>query len=698
MKRLLTCTFGLLCLVGASISAQPQAEKRVLKAERTSQPVRIDGILDEAVWASAQVATGFTQLEPNPGAEPTRSTEVHLVYDDRAIYVGAKMYDNPDDIAKQLFERDNLSNDVRSDWFGVAFDTYMDGINGFAFLVTPAGVQIDIKFTSDGDDDAWDAVWDSEAVIVSDGWVVEMEIPYSALRFPDRPVQEWHLQMARKRFASREEAFWNPVDPEQDGFFNQAGILQGIENVRSPVRLSATPFIAVYGENYYDKHGNPKSTWGRSINGGMDVRYGISDAFTLDMTLIPDFGQVRSDNEVLNLSPFEVRFDENRQFFTEGTELFGKANLFYSRRVGGRPFYYDDVEDDLQEGEEIVDNPRESQLYNATKVSGRTSKGTGLGFFNAVAGNEYAVIRNTETGDERKVLTNPVTNYNVMVVDQNFRNNSYVSLINTSVWRSGSAYEANVTGTEFNFRNKSNRYRLSGIAAVSQKYFSDHTDIGHKYRLEVGKQSGNLVWETGYNVESYDYDPNDLGFINNNNERRWHALAEYNYYEPFGAWNRMGGGLFTRLNYLDKFTGTPEMEVRDNLFTSYGINIWWWGQTRNFLELNVWTYFQPVEAYDYFEPRVDGRFYQIPKYINTGLEVGTDSRKKLSFDLEFRYLASDQEKRHQLGFNVEPSLRLSDKFNLAYVVAAALFVFGLKLLSSPATARARNVFPQPGGP
>ncbi|MDX1479975.1 MAG: carbohydrate binding family 9 domain-containing protein, partial [Saprospiraceae bacterium] len=231
MKKLLTSVCCLLC---STLLLASNQDKRVLTAGRTEQPIKIDGVLDEMAWRNAQVATDFTQLEPNPGAPPTHPTEVRIVYNDQAIYIGAKLYDNPDEIARQLFERDDISDDHESDWFGVAFDTYRDGINGNAFLVTPAGVQIDLKFTSDGDDDAWDAVWDSEVTIVSDGWIVEMEIPYSALRFPDKDIQEWHLQLARKRFASQEESFWNPMDPEQNGFFTQAGILQGIENIKSP--------------------------------------------------------------------------------------------------------------------------------------------------------------------------------------------------------------------------------------------------------------------------------------------------------------------------------------------------------------------------------------------------------------------------------------------------------------------------------
>lgn len=152
----------------------------------------------------------------------------------------------------------------------------------------------------------------------------------------------------------------------------------------------------------------------------MDVKYGISDAFTLDMTLIPDFGQAQSDNKVLNLSPFEVQFNENRQFFTEGTELFNKGGLFYSRRIGGTPLNYGKAYNNLQDGEEVVENPLAPQLYNATKISGRTAKGLGIGFFNATSGRTVATIRNSE-GIERQVETDPLTNFNVLVFDQNLK-------------------------------------------------------------------------------------------------------------------------------------------------------------------------------------------------------------------------------------------------------------------------------------
>lgn len=639
--------------------------KKKLLAKRIDQPVRVDGILSDEGWLDAMVATDFVQLVPTPGKQATHPTEVRILYDHHAVYIGAVMHvADRSQVSGQIFERDKIDEEVQSDWFAVAFDTYMDGINGSAFIVGPSESQADIKFSSEGDDASWDAVWEAKVTILDRSWTVEMKIPYAALRFPDADVQAWHIQFGRRTFYLNEEAFWNEIDPAENGFLNQSGVLEGIRDIQSPVRLSATPFLAYYVENQYDRDEVPNSSWGSSLNGGMDVKYGISDAFTLDMTLIPDFGQVRSDNQVLNLSPFEIRFDENRQFFTEGVELFNKAGLFYSRRVGGVPLYYDEVEDQLRDGEEIRVNPATSRLYNATKISGRTRNGTGLGFFNAIGGRTYATITMLE-GDSRQVLTSPAANYNVLVLDQNLKNNSYLSLVNTNVMREGAAPDANVTGTEFHLRDGSNAYYVEGSAAFSQRFLEDRSDTGYKLRLEVGEQKGKWQWELGMNIESDGYDPNDLGFILNNNKKSLSGTIRFNQYEAFGPWLRMGAGVHGRVATLYRFPGNSAEQYRNNLFTETGFRAWWRGTLKNFLRLRLSTYFQPVEEYNYFEPRTDGRFYvQVPFHF-VNFHIGTDNRKKFSVDGRIGGYVTGQEGRNGISAEVSPGLRLNDRFSLS---------------------------------
>ena len=653
MKKEIALLFFLNLLFFYTSAQDLDLNKKQTKAFRTNQAISIDGLLSEDDWLRATPTSDFIVNEPNPGTKPAQRTEVKIMYDNTGLYVGAMLYDSkPDSILKELSQRDQFGN---TDWFGIFLDPYRDGINGVSFIVTPAGVQFDAKYSVFGEDENWDAVWESATNITDQGWVVEMKIPYSAIRFPDMPIQTWHLNFGRMIRRIQQKSFWSEVDPQKNGFLNQAGYLMGIEDIKSPVRLSATPFIAVYGQHYHDKEGDPINSYGRSFNGGMDIKYGISDAFTLDMTLIPDFGEAQSDNQVLNLSPFEVRFDENRQFFTEGTELFNKGGLFYSRRVGGTPLHYYDVYDQMTDDEEVIENPQQTQLYNATKISGRNKNGLGIGLFNATSGRTTALLRNSE-GIEREIQTDPLTNYNVFVLDQNLKNNSYVTFINTTVLRSGSDYDANVTGTVFSLRNKKNTYEVRGSGALSQKYFTNDTDLGHKYNLSFRKTSGNLIFGLFYGEESDTYDPNDLGFLYNNNERGVEGWVEYNAYKPFWKFNRAGGGLWMQYSML----------YNPSVFTDYGINTWFWGETKNFWNLNFFTYHEPFVTYDYFEPRTEGRYYRVPTSSNYGFYIGSDRRKRLRVSMNANFRTFSEEGRVSRNYFIEPRFRVNDKLSFTW--------------------------------
>ncbi len=242
--------------------------------------------------------------------------------------------------------------------------------------MSPAGINSD----NGGEDFTWNAVWKSGAVIHEDGWSFEMFIPYSAIRFGKKDVQNWGMNITRRRRKTEQQYTWNPIDINVNGFLTQEGLWTGITNIKPPVRLQFSPYFSVYA-NHFPSGSPDNKKLTSQVNGGLDLKYGINQAFTFDATLIPDFGQVQSDNQVLNLSPFEVKFNENRSFFTEGTELFSKGNLFYSRRIGGTPFHLYDAYNNVNGNEEVVKNPSESKLINASKISGRTQKGLGIGVF-----------------------------------------------------------------------------------------------------------------------------------------------------------------------------------------------------------------------------------------------------------------------------------------------------------------------------
>ncbi|HSN49638.1 MAG TPA: DUF5916 domain-containing protein, partial [Bacteroidales bacterium] len=364
-----------------------QENKRTISAASITSDISIDGVLDETAWQSASVASDFVQRSPFNGKPATHKTEVKVLYDNTGIYVGAMMDDpSPDSILRQVSLRDG--SNVNADYFIFVVNPFNDGLNAFCFMVYASDVQSDFRIisTNNQDDITWDAVWQSKTRINKNGWVCEMKIPYSAIRFPKQAEQIWEVNFQRDIRRTRETTTWSRVDNKVQGYVNQSGLLTGIRNIKPPLRLSLMPYVSGYLEQVPGK-----PDWGFSYNYGTDLKYGINQSFTLDMTLIPDFGQVPSDDKVYNFSPFEIRYNEKRQFFTEGTEMFDKGGIFYSRRIGTEPINYGSIHTDSCEI--ISDNPVQTKLINATKISGRTNKGLGIGLFNAMSANTWATVK-----------------------------------------------------------------------------------------------------------------------------------------------------------------------------------------------------------------------------------------------------------------------------------------------------------------
>ena len=616
--------------------------------------IKIDGFLSEDAWSTAEKASGFIQREPVVGAPATFDSDVYFLYDNGAVYIGARLYDpEPNKILKELSIRDQVGN---SDNFSVFFDAYKSGLNGFLFTVTASGVQAEYVVTNHNDDPSWNAVWESQVRIHDAGWDVEIRIPYYSLRFPTSVIQEWNVQFGREIRRFREYSNWSPIDPLINGWVQQSGIVESIKDIQSPFRLSLTPYISGYINTSHKPGSGNKTEVATAYSAGLDLKYGINDAFTLDMTLIPDFGQVISDRQVLNLSPFEVFFEENRQFFTEGTELFNRGNLFYSRRVGGRPLHYYSAYGQLKQGESLLENPEVSQLYNATKISGRTSGGTGMGFFNAFVGESFATIADGE-GNKRKYKTNPRTNYNALVIDQNLKNNSFIGLINTNVLREGSDYDANVTGTFFNFKTKDQNYFTEGNITVSQRIFPDSNDVGHTYNIGLGKAGGNWTYELWHGVESANYNPNDMGFLFSPNSRFYSlggGFAEYNPSDEKLQLFRFN--LSTNYNRL----------YRPDVFTDFNIffNSFVMWKTRFAAGINA--AFEPVRTFDYFEPRTSDFSIALawPESYSIGGFVSSDYRKAFAYDISTNYRNFKSGDRYNVSFRIGPRFRFSDKFSL----------------------------------
>ena len=629
----------IICLPLLLVCTALFSQEKSLQAIKAIQPPKIDGNLNDSAWVDVPFATDFVQNYPSAGQPASKQTAIKVIYDNTAIYVGAYLYDDPSLIRKQITARDaEQQKDV--DFISIFLDTYNDNQNGFQFVVTSANVQSDARLGPNlgkGDsgfgeygDKTWDAVWESKVQIQKDGWTVEMRIPYISLRFAKKDLQDWGLQFLRQIRRTNEACFWNPVKPEVNGFVNQFGNYNGLKNLQPPLRLSFSPYVSTGYRSAPDLSNGFSKTWLGS--GGMDVKYGVNESFTLDATLIPDFGQVVSDNVINNLSPFEVQFQENRQFFTEGTEIFDKAGLFYSRRVGAIPSKYYRVKSFVASNPnwEIKKNPSVTQLFNATKFSGRTEKKLGIGIFNAVTAPMNARIRNKISGKDSTIETEPLANYNIIVFDQALKGRSSLTLTNTNVLRNGSARDANVTALDFSLFDKKNKFNIRGTGRYS-KIFGTTPYDGYNTTLRAGKVSGKWQYSLQEVIKSANYDPRDLGFLLFPNEVSTSLNTSYNQFTPTNNF----------LSYSYRFSARHGRLYKPGAYTDLQINATGFWILKNFWDITAQVGFY-ANHHDYFvlgDPATYKRFVKRPSWGFLRLDGSTDSRKRLY--VSYRTLFAD---------------------------------------------------------
>jgi hypothetical protein len=624
-------------------------QKKTLQTKSTEEKITIDGKFTEEAWKNAAVATDFRMIAPDNGKPipQERRTEVKIVYNNEAIYVAAILYDDePNKILKELTSRDGFGI---ADHFGVFFNGYNDGQQEFRFFVSAAGVQQDCVYTESNDEDfSWDAIWGSHVEVTDFGWVVEMKIPYAALRFPSDKQQTWGLNFYREIRRNRQQYSWNFLDNKIVNESTQAGILEGIENVKTPTRL----FLIPYASQYFYASKEHK-TYGE-FKGGLDIKYGINDAFTLDAILIPDFGQTKFDNVELNLSAFEQQFSENRPFFTEGTDLFNKGELLYTRRIGETPSIA------TTNNEIVIDQPGNIKLINALKISGRTKGGLGVGVLNAVSENTSVEIKNTDTGFTRSETISPLTNYNVLVLDQRFNKNSSVSVVNTNVTRNGEFRDANVSALVFDLNTKKNTFNTNGSFKYS--YINENPNLedkkGFSSELYFAKTSGKYRYGLGSEYYSRAYDINDLGI---NFQTHYHTLygnLSYRILNPTKTFNSFQANLNFDSEF-DNLTGRIQagqinLNVNStnnkNDYYAYGINL------------------RPITVYDFYEPRSanEAKYVALPESLNIWFTFSSNYNRKFAWDLSPSYTFLNEKGRVNYGVVFSPRYRFDDHFSLVY--------------------------------
>ena len=407
----------------------------IFAAQRDGE-IRIDGRLDETSWAATAPANLVVQGEPVEGAPVEEPTEVRVLFDDQALYIGAIMHDRePQRIGDQLVRRDEGG---QYDYFELSLDPNNDRRTGYRFRVSAAGVQRDVYMYDDvREDDAWDGVWESAVHRDSTGWSAELRIPLSQLRYDDADtVQSWGVNFSRRRLVSNERSYFALESRVSHGKVSVFGRLKGLLLARGARRIELRPYALTNARTAPSAVGDPFFDGSEmGTRAGIDLRYGLGAAYTLDVSINPDFGQVEVDPAVVNLSAFETFFREKRPFFVEDAQVFdftlsGRTNrLFYSRRVGGKPH------GSAPSGSDFREIPTQTTILGAAKLTGRTPGGLSVGALAALTGRENGLAYDSSIG-RTQFTVEPRSQYGAVRLQQDFQEGgSQVGVIVTAMNR-----------------------------------------------------------------------------------------------------------------------------------------------------------------------------------------------------------------------------------------------------------------------
>jgi hypothetical protein len=670
-----------------SPTAAPTITARVMRASRLTGAIDIDGKLTEAAWATAVPSGDFMQSYPTVGGKPTDPTDVRVLYDDDAIYVGVRMFDaHPDSIAAQLARRD--ASGIYSDWLHVMIDSYHDRRTSFRFSVNPRGVQKDVLEFDDrnGEDLNWDAVWEVATSVDSLGWVAEYRIPFSQLRFggAQKGVERiWGFQVMRDIARRNERDSWSPWKQTDPGFVSNEGDLAGIVDIPTPRRLEVMPYVSGKLTRAPGDAANPfyRSNDAKP-SAGADLKYGLPSGLTLTATVNPDFGQVEVDPAVVNLSAYETFFPEKRPFFVEGANIFnigsinggpgyGNQQIFYSRRIGRPPQRFPNGQ--------FVDAPDASTILGAGKLTGKVGSWT-VGLLNALTAEEKARVvdgSNVETS----TAVEPMTNYFVGRIRRDFRGGQTVLGIggtavnrdlSDTVFRNLLRSSADVGSIDFDHKWANRQWQLTGAYSgsliqgsnavlvnaqqSSARYYqrpdADYLSVdpnatslsGHSAKLGLNKSGTWSFGATGKDI-SPGFEVNDLGFMGRVDYRNLGASGSYNNFEA-GKLLR-SYSLFAGTNHAWNYGG-------DKIWTSFFNQI-----TLNFN--NLWNLYAGGE---YDPSAIDDRLTRggplgrQPTQYGVWTQINTDTRKTVSYNVYTDYYGDEKhgyQKDYTFGVDVRPS-------------------------------------------
>ena len=636
-------------------------ERKIIEAYRFQVPPKIDGIISEKEWKKIIPATNFTLFQPeNRSGEKIPvgyETYVYFGYDDKAIYVAAQLnHPDPNNIPSEFSERDDM--DAISEKFLVSIDTYDNTKERFTFFVTSSGGLIDGLNTGDFDEDGlkFNTLFDAKIQKNNNGWSTEIIIPYSALRFPNKKNHSWGINFGRNIKDFEEMYVWSPVDERILKFYQTMGLVKNILDIKPPTRLFFYPYVQ--SAVNFQKKLKPSS----SYSAGLDLKYGISNSFTIDATLIPDFGQVTFDDEELNLTPFEQEFDENRPFFTEGADLFKivdratfrGGSFFYSRRIGQQtPINEDEI---LNGGDQLLSYDETPKLLNSIKLTGTTNNNLSIGFINAITDKSYALIKDSNDNIRRELIT-PLTNFNVLSLSQKIINDySVIGFINGNLNRESSfedannhAFMANLfdNNRNFNFR----AYLFKTVAPrLSQK-------SGNRYIFSLSELKGNFRYSLSVNGTDRYYNQNEIGFYNSKKFIQYGSRVSYHLLNKNNFLRRLESGLY--IGYQTRFDSNIKNRNGFRLYTSFQTNDLW---RYSFSTRGV------SKKKDWYETRTNNRFILDPKELTTSIGIDSDNTKKFSFGTDYiftnyqNYQFDENKKQNEFRFYVD--YRISEQFSI----------------------------------
>jgi hypothetical protein len=584
MKKIL-----LLSIIGLFLSAAygQMPEKKQYMATRITVSPDINGILDDEAWQNGTWEGNFTQNQPYNGRPESQRTEFKILFDDDNLYLAIKAYDtHPDSIVNRLTRRDDQDGDL----VGIIIDSFHDLRTGFLFGVSSAGVKYDHMMTNDGqnEDPSWDPNWWVKTSINSEGWVAEMKIPFSQVRFEKNSGDVWGFDVGRVLYRNNETTYWQHIPKDAPGLIHMFGELKGLEQIRPRKIFDVTPYTVARTETFQADPANPFLAKGRmsSINAGIDAKIGVTNNMTMDLTINPDFGQVEADPSEVNLTAFETFLREKRPFFIEGNNItnfglgigdgeIGNDNLFYSRRIGRRPQGSPDLKDGW-----YADVPCQTTILGAAKLTGKTKNGLSVGVVEALTNEMQAEIDTlagdqSDTGNGRKYETiEPMTNYFVGRIQKDINDgHTIIGGIFTSTNRRldenlgdfmhKGAYTGGIDFTQY-FKDKNWMFNLNGAMSMvegsakaientqtlSARYFqrpdnnykildTTRTSLtGSGGRMQITKLNGHWNFMSATIWKTPGFETNDLGYLREADQVLSVIWAQYNQWEPKGIYRR----------------------------------------------------------------------------------------------------------------------------------------------------------------